>query len=215
LALAILLGALLLFPAVTAQAATIMSFDIAGSTTGCFGAGCTTFLTTATSSPFTFVGTSFSVTTDSSGAVASIDLGNISRTSGNDGNFTGSIPFALKVTFTLPTGVASGPDTFTAVFVGQATGGGGPVLVNFDNTVHPFTFSNSAGEGSFGFSVFDIAELNKNETLDVLGAVSSAIMRTPNGDTDPIPTVPEPASLLLVGAGAAWLAARRRTRATS
>ena len=192
-----------------ARAATITSFEIAATTTGCFGTSCSTFVDQPTFAPFSFDGTSFDVTTDQNGSASNIVLGTFSRDSGN---FTTTEPFTLQVLFTVPIGVSGNPTTFAATFIGTGSGNK-PTFINFDNSPRTFTFNNGTSSGSFIFTVFDIGSnsssdssgLDKNETVNLYGSITNAI-------DPPVGEAPEPATIVLLGSGLAWAAWRGRRR---
>jgi hypothetical protein len=198
----------------TADASTIL--NVAGSTGGCFGTGCTTFTTTVQSTPLydlTFTGSTFAVQTDLTGSATNFVLGTLDRGNTRTPDSTAPLPFTLEVIFTLPTGINGGQiDTFTALIQGSsASGGGGPMPVDFDNSWFYFSFVNAFGSGGFEFSVLNDPSLNKNNQGQILGGIRNAVF-TPIGVQPPAGSVPEPSTLLLMGVGAAVFARSRRRR---
>ena len=145
----------------TTAGATSLSYEV--SAKACFN--CTTsgaFTTTTSYSGVTFTGlTDVAGTADSSGSTSLI-LGTFSRQNGSGGNYTDSLvglDFVLQLTFTVPTDVVGGSDELTATIVGK---NGSPLDFDFDNTPKLYTFSSSAGSGSFYFSVTDVNSITKN-----------------------------------------------------
>jgi len=199
--------------------------DVAGSTLGCFGDGCSTFSSpvayTSEDYHLVFDGTSFFVTTDASGASSDFSLGSMTRGGVNTDEDAPSLDFTLQVTFTLPTGISGGQaDVFTALITGtSANGGGGPTPIDFDNEWRLYVFSSASGTGSFEFRVANDPAVNKNSTksgngAEIFGSIRYAAF-TPVDEIETSPPandVPEPASLALFGFGAAALAWRRRQR---
>lgn len=201
---------------------------IAGFTNGCYGVACAPGAS-ATSGGLTYSNSTFSGTT--AGGFRALG-GNANP--GSNFNNLGSIslstapqnyntPFTLQVTFTAPQGInGSNQTTFTAIISGTVrsdnTGG---VFVDFNNTPVTFTFNDpncepnpeaqppSAGQttcgvGSFNFSVNDIS-IDPGQTVSVTGQITGASQTT----------VPEPATMILLGTGISGVAAMVRRRRKS
>jgi hypothetical protein len=111
--------------------------------------------------------------------------------------------FTLNVTFTVPSGIAGGPNTsYTATITGSVSPnvGQGGVDVTFNTPAQTFTFNDGVNTGSFTLTIANVF-VQSGQTANLTAGI--------RGSQNPIP---EPATMLLLGTGLAGVAAKIRKR---
>ena len=217
-----LAGAALLVITFAQPTANADEVFVAGSTLGCFGAGCTP-QASSTLLGLTFSNSTFASTTSS--GFRSLD-GNANPGSNfnNLGSFTLSTtpgnlvgqPFTLQITLTAPQGL-TGSNQITVAGTISSIGMNGGLIFEWNPFSIPFSFNDSncepdptggipgqqttCGTGSFNFVINDVV-IEPGQTVALTGSIQRA-------EQQPIP---EPTTMLLLATGVAGLAGITRSR---
>lgn len=219
-----LAGATLLVITFAQRTASADEVFIAGSTLGCFGAGCTPG-TSSSSSGVTFSNSTFATTT-SSGFGSLNGNANPGSNFNNLGSFTmsptpGNIAgqtFTLQITFSAPQGF-TGSNQVTLVYTITTFNMIGGVFFEPNPFFAQFSFNDSncepdptggipgqqttCGTGSF-LIFFPDRDVNPGQTVPITANIASAQQQ-----------IPEPTTILLLGTGLAGVAMKTRKRLKS
>jgi hypothetical protein len=214
-ALAVVLAAGISAPA---QASSI---TLEGFTTGCFGAGCSTYSDNATSGGLTFNGSAFTLTiSDAPGNPSIAFLAGDFGTLALDGDEVMPSNFTLHIEFTASDLVS--PVTGDLHATTTRAGSSGNSKVDWQNDALVFMFADDPESGGFSVrlgnrTVNPSGPRSLEPTLTLLPADSQE--PEPTTEIEPVEeTVPEPGTLALVGSGflaAAWRRRRAGARPTA
>ena len=157
------------------------------------------------------------------GSTSLTDLGQFTLNvcSGNNCVENFNADFTLRITFTDPT-VLGSPAQFTADISGTISRSGNSLnignnsllTIDFDNTIQTLTYTTLTGFGSFDLSVNDPASYDATsqfgDTRTVTGQISNLAFTCVQNCRE-VAAVPEPSTLLLLGAGLVVFARRMRS----
>jgi hypothetical protein len=189
---------------VSSGAVNAANINYSGTATGVFGNGLTTF------GGLTYIGSTWSCTTDASGFCA---VGGTGQPPGgpanvdNFGSFTVDLPpggsftggtFTLSVNFSTPPGVAPNPGVYNAILNGTVTTNGtGGVSIIYSNP----TINYTASTGPFSLKVNDVSVASPDA-----GSTRRTVAETGNINDTPRSGVPEPTTNMMLGGGLTALA---------
>ena len=111
-------------------------------------------------------------------------------------------PLALTLQLSLLSPGLTASPLFTGSILGTTPGGGGPLLVDFDNSWHRF----ATAAGTFELAILEDPRLAKKGSATVIASI-----RAVSEPASPA-SVPEPSTLLLIGMGLTGVALRMRRR---